>query len=644
MSEVVADRSERWEVKPLSDLADAIQYGYTAKAKTDAAGIRYLRITDIQDDHVEWSTVPSCGVSEVESEKYLLAAGDLVFARTGATVGKSFLIRGNIPKSVFASYLIRVRLRKHIDPRYVAHFFQSPSYWNQIAESSAGIGQPNVNGKKLAQIQIPVAPPEQQIEIVAELEKQFSRIDEAVANLQRVKANLKRYKASVLKTAVEGRLVEIEGAWRQSTLGEEGTIIGGLTKNQKRNDLPLKLAYLRVANVYANELRLDEIEYIGVAERELEKLLVRKGDLLVVEGNGSPDQIGRVALWNDAIPNCVHQNHLIKARFGEAVLPEWALIWMLSPVGRHEIEKVSASTSGLHTLSVGKVSRLPISVPTKNEQIRIVAEVNRHLSILREVEAEVDANLQRAQALRQSVLSKAFSGELSPASSQPLGNTASEARPSKPLESAAVVMAARIIAAHCHEPTFGRVRLQKQLHLATYIAQVATNDEYARKQAGPLDMTMLSGVSKRVNDLGWFRETERADKVHGGKAYGYTALTKADEYKQHLSALTPTQQKIIDELIRLMRNWTTEQCELFSTVYAAWNDLILWNLPPTEQAVVDQVHNHWHESKKKFSAEKIVEMMSKIRGWGYTPMGFGRPTFGETADTASGDLFSSQAD
>jgi type I restriction enzyme S subunit len=256
----------------------------------------------------------------------------------------------------------------------------------------------------------PLAPLDEQREIVAELEKQFSRLDEAVANLLRVKANLKRYKASVLKAAVEGRLVETESGWRQSTLGDEGAIIGGLTKNQKRNDLPLKLPYLRVANVYANELRLDEIEYIGVSERELEKLLVRKGDLLVVEGNGSPDQIGRVALWNGAIPNCVHQNHLIKARFRDAVLPEWALIWMLSPVGRHEIEKVSASTSGLHTLSVGKVSRLPIGVPTQKEQARIVAEVDRHLSIIREVEAEVDTNLQRAQALRQATLRAAFAG------------------------------------------------------------------------------------------------------------------------------------------------------------------------------------------------------------------------------------------
>ena len=457
MSEATAEQSVEWEVKPLADLAEAIQYGYTAKAKSNSDGIRYLRITDIQDDHVDWDTVPSCDVGDTESEKYLLSAGDLVFARTGATVGKSFLLRGTVPRAVFASYLIRVKLRSHIDPRYVAYFFQSPAYWNQIAESSAGIGQPNVNGTKLAQIRVPVAPQKQQREIVAELEKQFSRLDEAVANLQRVKANLKRYKASVLKDAVEGRLVPTEGelarregrsfetgeqllqrileerrnnwngrgkfkkpdapvtmglselpsGWVWASVEQLADVISGLTKNPSRETLPLKLPYLRVANVYANELRLDDMAEIGVADNELQKLLVLKNDLLVVEGNGSPDQIGRVAKWDGSIAPCVHQNHLIKVR-AVVAKPDWMLNWLISPGGRKQIELVSSSTTGLHTLSSGKVGRLPIPLPPVAEQKRIVLEIDRRLSLIRGVESEVDANLKRAQALRQSTLSSAF--------------------------------------------------------------------------------------------------------------------------------------------------------------------------------------------------------------------------------------------
>jgi type I restriction enzyme S subunit len=452
VSEVAADRSGRWEVKPLSELADAIQYGYTAKARTDAAGIRYLRITDIQDDHVEWSTVPSCDVSDVESEKYLLAAGDLVFARTGATVGKSFLIRGSIPKSVFASYLIRVRLRKHIDPRYVAHFFQSPSYWNQIAESSAGIGQPNVNGTKLAQIQIPVAPPAQQIEIVAELEKQFSRLDEAVANLQRVKANLKRYKASILKAAVEGRLVETEAtlARREGRAYETGEQLLQRILDERRakwagkgkykepvvpvaSDLPgfpegwALATYCQLGEVitgftpptgdaanfggntpFFKPTDLDAGDSVRVAREYLSAAGLQKGRKLsagsvLVTCIGAT--IGKTGLAQvecatnqqinsvSPVDNCVDSRYLF-----------W---WTCSPVGQAQIVD-NASATTLPILNKSKFEALSVALPPVAEQARIVAEVDRHMSIIREVEAEVDANLHRASALRQSTLRKAF--------------------------------------------------------------------------------------------------------------------------------------------------------------------------------------------------------------------------------------------
>ena len=300
-------------------------------------------------------------------------------------------------------------LRPGVLPEYVYWWLRGAK--RRAATLASGTTFLELSGASAKKLPIPLVDLEEQRRIVAEIEKQFSRLDEAVANLQRVKANLKRQRASTLKAATEGTLIgdASKSGWRDALIGEVGQVISGLTKNPKRDALPRKMPYLRVANVYANELRLDQIEYIGVAEKEVEKLLVRRGDLLVVEGNGSPDQIGRVALWDGSIPGCVHQNHLIKVRLAADVLPRWALIWLLSPDGRREIEQVSSSTAGLHTLSTGKIARLPIPVPPIDEQHRIVAEVDRCLSIVQEVEAEVDANLKRAQALRQAVLAKAFS-------------------------------------------------------------------------------------------------------------------------------------------------------------------------------------------------------------------------------------------
>lgn len=398
------------------------------------------------------------------SSARILPAGSVLFT-SRAPIGYVAIARNPIATNQgFKSFV----LKEGILPEYVYWWLKGAK---QAAEGLAsGTTFLELSGANAKKLPIPIVPLDQQKRIVAEIEKQFSRLDEAVANLKRVKANLKRYKAAVLKAAVEGRLVETEAelarkrtpsplagegggeganyetgaqllqriletrcsqwqrkgkykepavpdttdlpelpeGWVWATVDQTAQIISGLTKNPKREALPSKYPYLRVANVYANELRLDEIEYIGVAASELEKLLLQRNDLLVVEGNGSQDQIGRVALWDGSIPNCVHQNHIIKVRFSQSPMHSWAMNWLLSPGGRQQIEQVSSSTSGLHTLSTGKVSRLPIPIPPLAEQNRIVAEADRHLSRLRETEAQVDANLQRAERLRQSILQWAF--------------------------------------------------------------------------------------------------------------------------------------------------------------------------------------------------------------------------------------------
>ncbi len=207
-------------------------------------------------------------------------------------------------------------------------------------------------------------------------------------------------------------LPPLPDGWTWARLEQLGLTFGGLTKNPKRAKLPKHLPYLRVANVYANELRLEEMEQIGVADSELDKLLVRAGDLLIVEGNGSKDQIGRLAIWDGSIDSCVHQNHLIKVRPVDSRMPKWILHWLQSPGGRQFVELVASSTSGLFTLSVNKVGNLVVPLPPLAEQTRIVAEVERRLSVVAELESVVSANLQRATRLRQSILQKAFTGQL----------------------------------------------------------------------------------------------------------------------------------------------------------------------------------------------------------------------------------------
>lgn len=206
---------------------------------------------------------------------------------------------------------------------------------------------------------------------------------------------------------------ELPPGWCWTTLGQITSVTGGVTKNEGKSGGKV-LPYLRVANVYADELRLDDVREIRVSDAELARTLLRKGDLLIVEGNGSIEQIGRLAIWDGSIEPCVHQNHLIKVRPSDPEWARWFLYWLLSSEGRSAIVRVASSTSGLHTLSLSKVESLSLPLCPLRERDEIVGALDTQFSKLDAAEAglrRVQANLKRYRA---AVLQAAVEGRLVP--------------------------------------------------------------------------------------------------------------------------------------------------------------------------------------------------------------------------------------
>ena len=415
------------------------------------AGPRFLRITDIQNGTVNWDSVPSCDIAPEEVPKYRLFEGDLVFARTGATTGKSFLIR-KCPDAVFASYLIRVRVSKDVDPRYLALFFQSPDYWRQIEEGKRGIGQPNVNGKTLGEIKLPLPPLDQQQRVVAEIEKQFTQLDAGVASLKRVQAALKRHRASVLKAACEGRLVptEVELASKENRSYETGGQLLQRILAQRREKWNGKGKYKApLSPNIADVQSLPEgwtcvtIEQLGVIETGntppkadaanygedipfvkppelLDRPVSSASDTLSTIGSS----LGRLAPKNTVLVSCIGNlgktgittrevafnqqiNAIIPALIESA---RWIFYAVQENAFRRQLESVASATT-IAIVNKGKFSSLVIPLPPLAEQTRIVAEAERRLSVIEELDAVVNANLFRAIRLRQSILSVAFGGE-----------------------------------------------------------------------------------------------------------------------------------------------------------------------------------------------------------------------------------------
>jgi type I restriction enzyme S subunit len=193
-----------WALLSVTEFCEQPQYGYTESATSEPVGPKFLRITDIQNGRVEWDKVPYCVCPD--PEKYLLKKDDIVFARTGGTTGKSFLI-GDCPPAVFASYLIRLRVRDRLSPEYLYSYFQSPSYWTQVLDERKGTGQPNVNGEKLAQIKVPIPSLDEQRRIVAYLDSLQSKVDALKQLQEETQKELDALLPSILDKAFKGELV-----------------------------------------------------------------------------------------------------------------------------------------------------------------------------------------------------------------------------------------------------------------------------------------------------------------------------------------------------------------------------------------------------------------------------------------------------
>ena len=199
-----ANREGEWDEATVKQICGQPQYGYTESASHERVGPHFLRITDIQDGDVNWETVPFCPCAE--PAKYRLADGDIVFARTGATTGKSYLVH-NPPEAVFASYLIRIRPGERVLPEYIWWYFQSSGYWHSVFSGIEDGNRPNMNGSKLAALRIPFPKSkDEQRRIVSRLDALLAKQTELRRLQAETEAELAAFTPALLAKAFRGEL------------------------------------------------------------------------------------------------------------------------------------------------------------------------------------------------------------------------------------------------------------------------------------------------------------------------------------------------------------------------------------------------------------------------------------------------------
>ena len=216
--EVPFEIPQGWEWERWGNISQSIQYGYNAPALEHGA-IKMVRISDIQENCVLWDNVPYCQIEENDIDTYLLKVNDILFARTGGTVGKSFLVEEVPEKAIYAGYLIRTRYSSLLNPRYMKSFMESQLYWEQLKNGTIATAQPNCNGKTLAKMLLPIPPTKEQDRIVEKLTQLSSFLDNYGLCQDRLnllnKEIKEQFKKSILQEAIQGKLVP--------QLTEEGT-------------------------------------------------------------------------------------------------------------------------------------------------------------------------------------------------------------------------------------------------------------------------------------------------------------------------------------------------------------------------------------------------------------------------------------
>ena len=216
--EVPFEIPKGWEWERWGNISQSIQYGYNAPALEHGA-IKMVRISDIQENCVLWDNVPYCQIEENDIDTYLLKVNDILFARTGGTVGKSFLVEEVPERAIYAGYLIRTRYSSLLNPRYMKLFMQSQLYWEQLKNGTIATAQPNCNGKTLAKMLLPIPPTKEQVRIVGKLTQLSSFLNNYTLCQERlnllneeIKEQLKK---SILQETIQGKLVP--------QIAEEGT-------------------------------------------------------------------------------------------------------------------------------------------------------------------------------------------------------------------------------------------------------------------------------------------------------------------------------------------------------------------------------------------------------------------------------------
>lgn len=378
--------------------------------------IYWVKTGELNDDYIFETEEHITQEAISHSSAKIYPTDTVVIAMYGATIGKVGIL--GIPAATNQACACAI-VKPSTDYKYLFYYAQSQK--DDFIKKGKGGAQPNISQEIIKFHQFPLPPLAEQHRIVDRIESLFAKLDEAKEKAQAVVDSFETRKAAILHKAFTGELTakwrEEHGvgmeSWKTRELAECFEIVSGIQKTPARSPKDNPVPYLTVANVYRGRIDLSDIRYFEVNSKEIEKLKLQDKDILIVEGNGSGNEIGRCAIWHNELPLCIHQNHIIRMRRKTAdILPEYALHYLNSEAGKSIMRERSKTTAGLFNLSAGKIKTIPLPMASLDEQSEIIHLIDSLLEKEQWAKESAEAALDQIDLMKKSILARAFRGEL----------------------------------------------------------------------------------------------------------------------------------------------------------------------------------------------------------------------------------------
>jgi type I restriction enzyme S subunit len=426
-----------------------------------------------------------------------------------------------------------------------------------------------------------------------------------------------------LTLAVQGKLTSRGSAPPEDTLGSilaEASINGvskGPTSDNSATEILRISAGTSRDDFYVDE---DDFKFVELPEDEVGKYRLQPNDLLACRFNGNLHFVGRFSLYRGTSGRVqVNPDKLIRFRVkSEQHDPRYVCYAMNAAPMRLQIESMCATTAGNIGLSAGKLKTVTLPLPPLAEQRRIVAKVDQLMALVDQLEAQLAESRTAAERLMEAVAAELTSAATSKRSAPA---EIARAAPAADLAYLPGLAACYIADALRGDENLGRTKLEKVSHFIEYHAGVPLGRRPKPYLYGPVDYEQLKKAEAWATEQGAFMVSDPGDRAK----VTYAAGPKLSELARRAAEQFGERKAEVDRIIGLLRHESTRRCEIFATVYAAWNDLLLRGVYPTDPAIMDEIRENWHERKQSFRDKEWRVGLNWLRLHNLVPTGTGRP-------------------